>query len=369
MRILQVSDAYLPFPGGVGEHIYNLKKYLERLGHEVYVLTAGFPGLVEEVDTNVIRRGKVVLTPALKIFNYTQLTLTFDPELPGFLKEFYRVNRFDVVHLHGPLAPNLPGLALRYSRYPSVATFHTAFVGFNWNKIARIFFEKDARKLRKFIFVSNTAKEAVIPPYRGDWIIIPNGVDLELFYPQESGKFVRGKVNIGFLSRHEPRKGLDVLLEAFAEDKELKENAHLIIGSSGPLTESYKKFCEENNIPATFLGKIPKPELPDFYRRLDVFIAPALGGESFGLILLEAMACGTPVIASNIEGYRNVIIDMENGLLFERGNSLDLASKIKRLISDENLKLKIIQRGLEFVKPYHWFEIAKRVEQVYKEIV
>jgi len=369
MKILHVSDAYLPFPGGVGEHLYNLKKYLERLGHEVFVLTSGFPELREEVDTNVIRRGRVVLTPALKIFNNTQLTLTFDPGLPSFLKEFYKENRFDVVHLHGPLAPNLPGFALHYSPYPSVATFHTAFVGFNWNKVARIFFEKDARKLRKFIFVSKTAKEAVIPPYHGDWVIIPNGVDLELFYPEEKGRFVYGKINVGFLSRHEPRKGLHILLEAFAKDRKLREDAHLVIGSSGPLTEYYKGFCEKHNIPATFLGKIPKSELPDFYRKIDIFVAPATGGESFGLILLEAMACGTPVIASNIEGYKNVVIDGENGLLFEKGDAFDLADKIKELISNENLRLKIVKNALEFVKPYHWLEVAKQIEKVYREIV
>ncbi|MDI6851770.1 MAG: glycosyltransferase family 4 protein [bacterium] len=369
MKVLQVSDAYLPFPGGVGEHIYNLKKYLQRLGHEVFVLTSGYPGLVEEVDTNVIRRGRVILTPALKIFNHTQLTLTFDLGLPSFLKDFFRKNKFDVVHLHGPLAPNLPGLALHYSRYPSVATFHTAFVGFNWNKIARIFYEKDARKLRKFIFVSKTAKEAVIPPYHGDWVIIPNGVDLELFYPQKKSRFVEDKINIGFLSRHEPRKGLHVLLEAFANDEELRKKAHLVIGSSGPLTEYYKKFCEENDIPATFLGKIPKEELPDFYRKIDIFVAPAIGGESFGLILLEAMACGTPVIASNIEGYTNVVVDGENGILFEKGNPLDLSAKIKKLIMYKDLSFELAKKALEFVKPFHWHEIAKKVERVYRGII
>lgn len=368
MRILQVSDAYLPFPGGVGEHIYNLKKYLERLGHEVYVLTSGYPGLTEEVDTNVIRRGRVVLTPALKIFNHTQLTLTFDPGLPAFLKDFYRKNKFDVVHLHGPLAPNLPGLALHYSKYPSVATFHTAFVGFNWNRIAKIFFEEDARKLGKFIFVSKTAKGAVIPPYRGDWTIIPNGVDLELFFPEKKGKFVEGKVNVGFLSRHEPRKGLHILLEAFARDNELKEKAHLIVGSSGPLTEYYKKYCIDNGIPATFLGKIPRNELPEFYRKLDIFVAPSTGGESFGIILLEAMACGVPVIASKIEGYLNVITDGQNGLIFENENFVDLSFKIKELMSNRALQERLRSEACEFVRMFHWLEVAKKVEQVYKEV-
>ncbi|MEO0228603.1 MAG: glycosyltransferase family 4 protein [candidate division WOR-3 bacterium] len=369
MRILQVSDAYLPFPGGVAEHIYNLKKYLERLGHEVYVLTTSYPCLESEVDTNVIRRGKVIFTPPLKIFNHTQLTLTFDPSLPEFLKNFFKVQKFDIVHLHGPLAPNLPGFALHYAPFPCVATFHTAFVGFNWNKIAKIFYYKDAKKLRKFIFVSKTAKEAVVPPYTGDWIIIPNGIDLEVFSPRQTEKLVLGKINIGFLSRHEPRKGLHILLEAIARDSYLREKVALIIGSSGPLTEVYKAFCEKNRIHAIFLGRVPKEKLPDYYSSLDIFVAPSTGGESFGIILLEAMACGTPVLASDIDGYRNVVTDGENGLLFQNSNPEDLALKLRVLVEDVALRKNLRDRALEYVKNFHWLEIAKKVESVYKGVV
>jgi len=369
MRVLQVSDSYLPFPGGVAEHIYNLKKYLERLGHEVWVLTAVYPGLSEEVDTNVIRRGRVILTPPLKIFNNTQLTITFDPRIFSFLRDFFRRERFDVVHLHGPLAPNLPGFALHYTPYPAVATFHTAFVGFNWNKLGKFLFNGDAKKLRKFIFVSETARKAVIPPYRGDWVIIPNGVDLELFYPAKRNKFVDGKINIGFLSRHEPRKGLQILLQAFAEDDELRKSSVLIIGSTGPLTPIYKRFCEEHGIEALFLGRIPKEELPDFYRKLDLFVAPALGGESFGLILLEAMACGTPVVASDIEGYRNVVKDRVNGLLFKNGDPMDLRDRLKELLRNVGLSTTIKENGLNFVKDFSWMEVVRKVEKVYKEVV
>lgn len=369
MKILQVSDAYLPFPGGVGEHIYNLKKYLQRLGHSVYVLTTGYPGMQEEIDSNVIRRGEVFLTPPLKIFNNTQLTLTLDLKICSFLKDFYRKNSFDIVHLHGPLAPNLPGLALHYAPYPCVATFHTAFIGTNWNKLAKIIYNKDALKLKTFIFVSKTAKDAVIPPYRGKWIIIPNGVDLEVFYPAPSGRHVEGRVNIGFLSRHEPRKGLDVLLQAFSENEVLKKNASLIIGSSGPLTDYYKKFCKEKDIPAIFMGRIPREKLPEFYRKLDVFVAPSTGGESFGLILLEAMACGIPVLASDIEGYRNVITDGFNGLLFKNRDSKDLSEKLMELIADEKLYQRLRASGLMYVEGFHWLEIARRVEDVYKGVL
>jgi phosphatidylinositol alpha-mannosyltransferase len=368
MKILQVSDAYPPFPGGVGEHIFNLKKYLERLGHEVYVLTSGYPGLMQEIDSNVIRRGRVLLTPPLKIFNYTQLTLTFDPCIFSFLRSFYSQNRFDVVHLHGPLAPNLPGFALHFSPYPAVATFHTAFVGFNWNKIAKIFYYKDAKKLRKFIFVSPTAKNPVIPPYSGDWCIVPNGVDLEMFYPEKVEKLIPGKFNVGFLGRHEPRKGLHILLEAVAKDSFLRENAVLIIGSTGPLTQRYKVFCQENGLNALFLGKVPREELPVFYRRLDVFVAPSTGGESFGLILLEAMACGVPLIASDIEGYRNVVINEKNGLLFENENSDDLALKLKTMIKSQSLRENLVSNALNFVKRFHWLEIAKEIEKIYKGV-
>jgi len=378
MKILQVSDSYLPFPGGVAEHIYNLKKALEQRGHDVWVLTTQYHRVGntlkdknEQGDERVIRLGKVIVLPALKIFNSTQLTLTFDPLLHLHVRDFLRKNRFDIVHLHGPLAPNLPGLVCHYSPYPQVATFHTAFMGFNWNKIGRFLFYRDSRKIRKYIFVSKVAENVVNSVYRGTNIIIPNGVDFERFY-NEREKLIKDdlkRIKVGFLSRLEPRKGLDVLIKALAMSDFLRNNVELIVGGDGPLRRKYELMVQNSGIKFRFLGRIAKTEIPAFYKSLDVFVAPSRGGESFGMILLEAMASGVPIIASDIPGYREVIKDGFNGILFENEDAEYLSRRLIFLMKDDAIKNRIVENGLNFARRHDWNIIAARIEEVYLEVV
>lgn len=376
MKILQVSDSYLPFPGGVAEHIYNLKKALEKRGHDVWVLTTQYKKDTlkdkdEEGDERVIRMGKVIVLPALKIFNSTQLTITFDPLLHLHVRDFLQRNRFDIVHLHGPLAPNLPGLVSHYSPYPQVATFHTAFMGFNWNKIGKFLFYRDSRKIKKYIFVSEVAKNAVNPVYKGTSIIIPNGIDFERFY-NEKEKLIKDdlkRIKVGFLSRLEPRKGLDVLIKALAMSDFLRNNVELIVGGDGPLRRKYEFMAWTSGIKFRFLGRIVRTEIPAFYKSIDIFVAPSRGGESFGIILLEAMASGVPVIASDIPGYREVIKDGFNGVLFENENSEYLSRRLINIIKDDAIRNRIVENGLNFARKHDWNIIATRVEEVYLEVV
>ena len=375
MKILQVSDSYLPFPGGVAEHIYNLKKALEKRGHDVWVLTTQYYGGTREDkdeyrDERVIRIGKVVVLPPLKMFNATQLTVTFDPLLHLHVRDFIRRNRFDVVHLHGPLAPNLPGIVSHYSPYPQVATFHTAFIGFNWNKVGKFLFYRDSRKIRKYIFVSRVAKEAIYHVYRSTGIIIPNGIDFERFYKQKE-KLIKDqtdKIRVAFLSRLEPRKGLDILIKALAISDFLRNNVELIVGGDGPLRKKYEFMARASGIKFKFLGQIERGKVPAFYKSLDVFVAPSRGGESFGMVLLEAMASGVPVIASNIPGYMEVIKEGFNGILFENESPEYLSRKLMFLIRDNAMRNSLVNNALRFARKYDWEIIAERIEKVYLEV-
>jgi Glycosyltransferase len=371
LKILQVSDAYYPFPGGVSEHIHSLSKYLRKRGHEVWVLTTSYGNGDENFKEYVHRIGRVLILP----LNKSQITLTFDPILPLKVWKFLRERSFDVVHTHGPLAPNLPGWATLLSPYPVVSTFHTSFVGFNWYKVARVFLMPVWKKIRVAIAVSKTAKDIMVPYFKGNYEIIPNGVDTERFKPEgEKHRIyseIKGKT-ILFVGRLEPRKGPDLLLRAFVSrwmDFE-KENVHLIFAGEGPLKEMLKSMVPENlKGRIHFLGMVPFEELPKLYRGADVYTSPAIGGETFGLVLIEAMASGVPVVAGYNEGYINVIEDGENGLLSKVKDPNDYAEALLRVLRDKNLRRKLIENGLKTASKYSWENVAKKVEEVYLRVL
>jgi len=374
LKILQVSDAYYPFPGGVTEHMHNLSLHLRRRGHDVKILTGSYGRDDERFNHDVIRIGKVIVTsPRLKIFNLTQLTLTFSPSLHLQVRDFLRTNRFDIVHTHGPLAVNLPHLALHYSRYINVATFHTAFVGFNFHRIGKIFFERASRKIHLAIGVSLVALEPLRAVYRMPYKIIPNGIDTERFNPSiEPIEEIRnlGFPRILFFGRLEPRKGPRYIIEAFEYVLKEFKDAVLIVAGKGPLENELKRLAlEKYGNHVVFLGFIPIEKVANLYRSVDLYTSPAIGGETFGIVLLEAMACGIPVVASDIPGYRTVIRDGENGLLTSVINPRDYASRIIEVLRDENLRKKLIQEGLKTARIYTWNKVARQVEQAYLEIL
>ena len=370
LRILHVSDAYYPFPGGVTEHIHHLVTHLRRLGHDARILTARYPG--DYTDPEWVHRvGRIHILPPLRILNATQLTLTFSPHLLAEVREFFSSYEFDIIHTHGPFAFNLPFLALHYGKGTHVATFHTAFVGFNWNKVAKTFFRFYARKVRLCIAVSEVAKTAMSEHYPCDYRIVPNGIDTERFCPE--GDLPGDKVSrpiVLYVGRMEPRKGFPLLLEAFKLVKKLIPSATLVAIGTGPQLESYKKSVPEGLIDSVvFKGFVTPEELPLYYRWADVYVSPAIGGETFGIVLLEAMASGTPVVASNIPGYAQVITHNENGILVDPHNTERLADKIIRVLNDRGFMDKLVQNGLLTARKYSWSKVAQQLESLYYEIL
>lgn len=367
LKILQVSDAYYPFPGGVSEHMHHLSKALRKRGHEVHILTAKY---ADEKDEEYVKRvGKIHTFLA----NKTQITWTFSWNLPFEVKKFIRKNRFDVIHTHGPLAPNLPFLALHFSNSINVATFHTAFVGFNFYKIAKYFFKNAFKKIDCAICVSKKALSEIYPhfPDRKKYRIIPNGIDTERFRPEgeKIDKFLKYPFKILYVGRLEPRKGFPILLKAFELIAD-KIDGILIVAGKGVEEENYKNMVPETLRERVFFeGFVPFEKLPAYYRTCDLYVSPAIGGETFGIVLLEAMASGAPVIASDIDGYNEVVKDGENGILFEKGNYKELSEKILMLYKNKNLRKKIAERGLKFAKNFDWEKIAERVEEIYLKMV
>ncbi len=360
MRILQVSDSYYPDPGGVSEVLYHLTKALRNRGNEVHILTGGHPDAREE--KGITRLGKRISLRA----NKSEINWTFSPGLFPRVKRFIGNNSFDVVHTHGPFAPNISFLALLYSDTVNVATFHTAFSGFNYYKLSKFLFTPISKKIDGSICVSKHALREIYPHFpKGNYKIIPNGVDTSRFNPHgKKLKEFSDKKIILFLGRLDPRKGLPVMLEAFPLIKKEIPDAILLVAGKGVPPENIPEKLKGSVI---FKGMIPGGMVPVYYRSADLYCSPALYGETFGIVLLESMACGTPVIASNIDGYREVIPDKE--MLFERGNPESLADKAISILKRKPEARRISKIGLETSKAYDWQKVAEKTEDFYRALL
>jgi phosphatidylinositol alpha-mannosyltransferase len=360
MKILQVSDSYYPDPGGVSEVLHHLSSALRNLGNEVHILTGGHPQARE--DKTVTRLGHRMSLRA----NKSEVNWTFTPTLFFKVRTFIQKNFFDIIHTHGPFAPNLPFLALVHSTSTNIATFHTAFSDFNYYKLSKFFFTHISRKINGSICVSQKAFNEIYPHFpTGNYEIIPNGVDTKRFNPKGAKlKEFSDKRMILFLGRLDQRKGLQVLLDAFPLIKKKIPDAILVVAGKGAPTigipESLKKSI-------FFEGMIPPDMVPLYYRSAELYCSPALFGETFGIVLLEAMSSGTAVIASDIDGYREVIPDKE--MLFEKGNPKSLADKAISLLKDKSKLQKNRKSGLETAKKYDWNIIAAMTENFYRTVL
>ncbi len=355
MRILTVSDVYYPHPGGVPEHIYHLSIELIKRGHEVLVLAPEM-GKYEGTLPDVIRVGKAI--PIIANRSSSRVAFSFD--IQKRVRDIVR-RKFDIVHIHG-LVPVLPLLALKYSNSKNVVTVHAAHERNIAYSISKGWLKRYVEKIDARIAVSEVAKKSIFPFFPGDYIIIPNGIDTNRFNPEiEPLKEFEGKFNILFVGRFEQRKGLKYLLSAFPMIVKEVPDARLIIVGSG-----YLNIPESDNI--VVRKSISSSLIPRFYASSDVFCSPAIGNESFGIVLLEAMASGVPLVASSIPGYRCVVRDGETGVLVEKQNPNSIAKAIIKIAKDKDLRNKLSKNGREYALKFSWDKIAERVEEVYMSV-
>ncbi|MEO0202523.1 MAG: glycosyltransferase family 4 protein [candidate division WOR-3 bacterium] len=371
LRILFVSDVFYPHPGGISEHIDSLSRYLRKRGHLTFILTANFNSGVDYKDLDyVIRVGKAFKIPA----NKSIAPITISPRLNKLVKDIIQKNKFDIIHIHGPIAPVLPILALKYSNSINVATFHAAHDKMLLYRIFKGYLENYFKKLHGKIAVSEVAKMSIYKYFKSDYRIIPNGVDINRFKPDNEKipwLFEDKSKKILFLGRIEPRKGLKYLLLAFNEVVKFIPDVKLIVVGDGPFRRLYKQYLNEDiEDKVVFVGKVGYDELPKYYVSCDIFVSPATQNESFGIVLLEAMASKIPVIASNIEGYKQVIQNEMNGILFENKNYKDLADKIIMLLKNKNLANRLVENAYKIVlEKYSWESICKQIEDYYYELI
>ncbi len=364
-RVLFVSDVYYPYPGGISEHIHQLSIKLRELGWETHILTTNFREKINFEDPPWVHR---VGFPIKIPINGSIAPVAFSPRINFLVKRFFIENSFDIVHIHGQVAPTLPLLSLKFSKSVNVITFHAAYRRSLLAETLKPYIRGYLSRINGFIAVSPAAIEPIIKHFgEVDYRIIPNGVSLQRFNPQNKPlQHLLGYKNILFVGRPEPRKGLRFLIMAMPIILSKVPDARLVVVGSGPLLGYYKSLVpDEIRDRVLFEGAVDGDILPRYYTSSSVFVSPATRSESFGMVLLEAMASGVPVVASKNEGYKYVVNDGENGILCEPENEVDLANKVIRVLTDENLRRKLIENGLKTAQEYAWENIAKKVEEYY----
>jgi len=283
---------------------------------------------------------------------------------------------FDIIHLHEPLMPMLCTTVLRLSQTTNIGTFH-AFAGrpsYSFAKpLAMRFLKKWFRKLDGKIAVSKPAMEFANKHLPGDYTIIPNGVDLAHFSPDVPpiDEFCDGKLNILFTGRLEKRKGANYLLKAYQRVKEeIPDSRLIIVGPGTRLRNKYEKHVKRHGLKdVVFIGYASYDDLPRYYKTADIFCAPATGRESFGIVLLEAMAIGKPIVASNIEGYASLLTHGVEGLLVPPKDKEALAQALISLMTDESLRQQMGARGILKAKEYDWKYLTQRILDYYISIL
>ena len=363
MKIGLVSPYDYAYPGGVMAHITHLSKHLISSGHEVKII-APLSGPPNADQGDFIRLGRSVPVPSGGSIARISLSAWLQPRIKRLLRE----ESFDVIHLHEPLAPILPLLILHLSQSVNVGTFHAFHGSGRMYWFSKYFLKKSADKLDGRIGVSAPALSFVSRHFPADYRIIPNGIEVDRFSRACAPltEFQDGKLNILFVGRLEKRKGLKYLLGAFSELKWKYPNTRLlVVGPGNPEKEAYRFMAERHMEDVVFVGNVSYDDLPRYYNVADIFCAPATGKESFGIVLLEAMASGKPIVATSIEGYSSVMTHGEEGLLVPHSNEEALQEALETLIKDPSLREELGSRGRAKAPFYDWEKVTAQVVDYY----
>jgi phosphatidylinositol alpha-mannosyltransferase len=368
MRIGLVCPYQWDVPGGVQYHVRDLAETLRGMGHHVGVLT---PAEREEslTDPWLTFAGRTVPIP----YNGSMASVQFGPVSAARVRRWLREGHFDVVHVHDPAAPSIGLLVCILAEGPIVATFHVATVRSKmlaaWGPIVRPWLEKITGR----IAVSDFARRVQVEHLGGDAVIIPNGVHVAAFAdgPSLPGhtRGVDGPT-IGFLGRFdEPRKGLPVLLEAMRGVVSRYPGARLLIAGRGDADEVRGLIGEDLRPHVALLGEISEADKAAFLRSVDVYCAPNLLGESFGVVLIEALAAGAPIVASDLDAFAKVLDGGAAGVLVRRGNAGALARALCELLADPERRAQLSARGQQVAANYDWAVLARRILAVYEMVL
>jgi phosphatidylinositol alpha-mannosyltransferase len=375
MKIALVSPYDYPYPGGVTKHISALYDCFRCLGHEVKIIAACSDDR-DHVPDHVIKvSGFIALVP----FSGSVARISLAPIIYRRVKRLLRQEQFDVIHVHEPMTPALSLVVLRHCkvvpRAVIVGTFHAYrewSAGYNYG---RPIFRRFIQRLDGRIAVSEASRDFIAQYFPGDYVIIPNGIDVACFSDPSLApveRFNDGRPNILFVGRLEKRKGFRHLLAAFAHVKKAVPEARLIVAGAYEKAdkEAFVLYARRHRLrDVRFVGFVSEEDLPRYYRTCDVFCAPSIGFESFGLVLLEAMAAGRSIVASDIVGYRTVVRNGEEGLLVPPGDEEALATALISLLRDPVLRQRMGEKGQARASAYSWDRVAQWILDFYGELL
>jgi phosphatidyl-myo-inositol alpha-mannosyltransferase len=366
VKIGLVCPYIYPASGGVAQHVQFLYQGLRQRGHDVRILTASH-GPQRASEGDIIRLGVGVSVP----INASVGTLTFSPRYLGQIGSMLERERFDILHFHEPFVPFLSLFLLRESTSVNIATFH-AYAGFSPS------YEFGSRALRGYatklhgrIAVSAAARHFIDRFFPGDYKVIPNGVDVQRFATAVPiARWQDGTPNVLFVGRHEPRKGLLDLLKAHRILRKTGTASRLLIVGSGPQEREARRYVATRGLQGVeFLGRVTDTEKAQLFRTAHVYASPATGGESFGIVLLEAMAAGTPIVCSDIHGYKGVVRRGREALLVPPREPRELAIAIDRLVRDRALREQMGAAGQARAEEFSWPRVTAKVEDYYGFVV
>lgn len=383
MRIAIVSPYDLSVPGGVQSHVDQLAATLRQLGDEVAVIGPGGSGEQTDVAGSVSMR-----------FNGSLAPIALAPTARRRTRAALAAFAPDVIHVHEPMVPWVGLAAVRPSIAPVVATFHAYSDASRAYRLARPIGRRLLRGISASVAVSPAAAK-----FHGNalgvgadaFTVVPNGVNVATFAgsaagrtdPSDPGRDHARTTDLGagnadvddggptvlFVGRLEQRKGLEGLIRAFPSVKKHCPDVRLLVVGEGPERERCESLLAADVRDAVhFLGRVDADELVELYRSADLYVSPALGGESFGIVLLEAMAAGTPVVASDIFGYRSVVTDGDTGVLVPPQNAHALAQAIIAVLGDDDMRTSLIEAGRAHADQFDWPVVTQRLRRIYEQV-
>jgi phosphatidylinositol alpha-mannosyltransferase len=367
LRVGIVCPYSFDVPGGVQFHVRDLAEALIAQGHDVSVLA---PADDETpLAPYMVSAGRSVPVR----YNGAVARMTFGPVTAARVRRWLESGNFDILHLHEPVTPSLGMLALWFAEGPIVATMHTALIRSRGLQMAYPLVRQSLEKISARIAVSEDARRTLVEHMGGDAVVIPNGVWVDRFRearPDPRWTGTPDAPTIAFLGRlDEPRKGLPVLLGAVPGVLRRHPGARFLVagrGETGP--DEVRELIGDDARAVEFLGGITDDEKASLLSSVDVYVAPQTGGESFGIVLVEAMSAGAAVVSSDLGAFRRVLDEGTAGTLFRTGDSADLAAALLRVLEDDDLREAARAHASEIVERFDWSHVTREVLTVYEMV-
>lgn len=366
LRIVLVCPYSWDVPGGVQVHVRELAAQLRQLGHDVRILA---PGRHRGQRDDVLIVGRAVPVRG----NGSVARISFGPQVASVVGRALREATPDIIHVHEPLVPSVSMHAVLQANAPVVATFHSNVgrerISSLWYKLAAPMVRPVWNRLARRIAVSEAARHSVTSRMGdGDLVIVPNGVNVDRFATARPAALPPGR-HLLFVGRLEERKGFPVAVAAFAQLAKVYSDLRLLVIGDGSERDAVDDLEPAVRSRVEMLGRVDDDRLASYLKAATLYLGPATGGESFGIVLAEAMAAGLPIVASDIDGYRDVARDGLEALLVPPGDVDVLVAAVREILDDGRLAASLGSAGARRARDFDWDSVTARLVDVYRGVL